>query len=270
MRPIIKPSLGDSTFAIPPSALLLQSFGEYCSVSEQPLPSNHYVWHKRLGVDRSAPVSRTYWANLLLLCENSFLAQVGKAVPLTLLYPDETPLTFSFYGPSPFKYTLQPVETTAVDENGESVGRPIKSDEVIVSGTTVEAEETIAFFALNSQFFDARLSRFTIPVHAHRIGFDRRVRQRTKAWQMAVAFARDLSKVSADGSADFRTHLLEQGRALAAATGYWSTWASALLHEQVATTTVTELLLPVPPSTPWHVGPGFHNPFPGTNPSVAP
>jgi hypothetical protein len=271
MRPIVKPGLPDPAFAIPPSALLLQTFGEYCSVSEQPLPENHHVWHKALGVEHLGPVSPTDWPHLLLLSENSFLAQLGKAVPPNLLYPDDPPLTFSFVEQSPFKYSLEWVDTTYLDENGEQVGEGTKSQEVIVSGpNSDEAEATIAFFALNSQFFDARTFKFTIPLHAYRIGFDRRVKQRTKVWKMAVEFAHGSSDRFPIPLEHAPRQAFDQARGLAAATGYWSTWASALLHERVDRRAIAALLLPPRPPLPWEAGPGFHNPYPNTNPAVIP
>src|SRR6185312_5356170 len=232
MRPIVKPDLPDAYFAIPPSALLLQSFGEYCCVSEQPLSSNHYVWHKRLAVEHSAPVSRTYWQNLLLLCENSYFAQMGKQLPPNLLFPDESPLTFLFTGSSPFLYELRSVGVIIVDDDGRELSSS-KSELVIVEGTNEEAEETIRFFALNSQFYNHQNDTLTIPIHALLSGYDRRVQQRTRAWQLAVDFARALreSEISDRLPAE-PPPLILQGRKLAAATGYWSTWASALDEQE--------------------------------------
>ena len=268
MRPILKPPLADALFAIPPSDLLLQSFGEYCSVSEQPLPSRHYVWHKRLGIDMSAPVAQSYWKDLLLLSENSFLAQLGKPLP-ALLFPDESQrLTYSFDGRGPLSYQLQTVLVIIQDEQGQRVWQD-KKDAVIVSGDNEEAQATIEYFALNTQFYHAADATFLIPQQAQRTGFDRRVAQRTQAWHHAAAFAEAWREtLERAGEDEGERALIGQAQRLAAATGYWSTWASSLAHHQVSAAVIREILLR--PQTHWEVGPGPHNPYPGTNPRVAP
>ena len=170
MRPILKPKLPDALFAIPPSHLLLQSFGEYCSVSEQPLPSRHHVWHKRLGVELASPVPQADWNDLLLLSENTFLAQLGKPLPLWLLFPDEEhDLTFSFTGISPFRYQLTPVTVILTDEQGNTVSRD-KDKVVIVNGDNSEAADTLEYFALTTQFYITSDATFVIPLQARQVG----------------------------------------------------------------------------------------------------
>jgi hypothetical protein len=267
VRPILKYRLPDALFAIPPSDLLLQTFGEYCSVSEQPLPSQHFVWHKRLAIEVAALVSQTDWRDLLLLSENSFLAQLGK-LPQPLLFPDES-LSFSFDGQGPIEYKLKPVEWVFRDEDGKEVARE-KGDAVIAFGRTDVATATIEYFALNTQFYHPGDASFFIPLSARRSGFDRRVQQRTAAWHVATKFAEAwLQTVDQLGT---NRELIEsaaaQGSRLAAATGYWSTWASALAWQKVPPEHIRNILLPKP--LPWEAGPGPHNPFPGTNPRVAP
>jgi hypothetical protein len=271
MRPILKPKLPDSLFAVPPSHLLLQSFGEYCSVSEQPLPSRHHVWHKRLGVEMSAPAPQAYWNDLLLLSENSFLAQLGKPPLPWLRFPDnEYELTFSFTGASQFRYELTPVVVIVRDSQGNNVSQN-KDKVVIVSGNNSEANDTIEYFALNSQFYIASDFTFVIPLQARRTAFERRVTQRTQAWHTAVEFAQAWRGTldTAREDVNVQQMLIGQGRRLAAATGYWSTWASALLHEQLPVTTIRDILLsPFGHQVDWGRGPGPHNPYPGTNAQV--
>ena len=264
MRPIVKPKLIDALFAIPPSDLLLQSFGEYCSVSEQPLPSRHFVWHKQLAVEVLSPVPPSQWHDLLLLSENSYLAQLGRQ-PQTLLYPDDIQnMTFTLDGRSPLRYQLQQATVIVLDEQGTTLSN---TDPylVIVSGENEAANATIDYFALNTQFYDSANSTFIIPQRALRLGFDRRVAQRTHAWKIAAGFADAWQNVSKNR--DEQRMLVQQARRLAAATGYWSTWASALLEYQIPTPTIREILLS-PPSS-WEIGPGPHNPYPGTNPRIA-
>src|SRR5579862_3510501 len=133
MRPVIKPTLPDSAFAASASAVLMQNFGEYCSVTEEPIPAEHRVWHKISGAEILGPIDPWEWANVLLVSENAFLSQLGK-VPQALAYPDDD-VTFSLTQPSPFLYKLETVTVVKEVEEGRW-DTPTSEELVIVKGTT--------------------------------------------------------------------------------------------------------------------------------------
>ncbi|MBA2116091.1 hypothetical protein HOV93_32800 [Planctomycetes bacterium FF15] len=218
-------------------------------------------------VEVSGTVSPSYWDDLLLLSENSYLAQLGKRQQ-EMQFPDDIQkLSYTLDHRSPLHYQLQRVTVIVVDEQGTQ----LSSDDpllVIVSGRTDAANTTIDYFSLNTQFYDASNTTFTIPLQAVRTGFDRRVSQRTHVWKIAVEFAEQWIKSQDDRkNQDDQQILLQQVRRLAAATGYWSTWAAAMMENQVPTTIISDILLS--PSSLWELGPGPHNPYPGTNPRIA-
>jgi hypothetical protein len=272
MRPITKPTLPDHAFGSPVSALLMQCFGEYCSVSEQPIPSANYAWSKAYRAEVTGRIARSGWNDVLLLSENSFIAQLGKTAAQLLFPDDPQQLTFNLAGPTPFVYELQTVTFVTVDKANREERR--KGEAVIVKGQTDVATATIDYFDLNTQFFNAADNVFRIPLDVYLSGFDRRVMQRTEAWRIAAEYGAAIL--------DHRIVLpdeeqlgpqIAQGQRLVAATGYWSTWAACLHGMGVGMTILRRLLLPftqVATQIPWVIGPGPHNPYPGTNPKCIP
>lgn len=272
MRPITKPSLPDHAFGSPVDALLMQCFGEYCSVSEQPIPSANHAWSKRYRNEVTGRIARSEWSDVLLLSENSFIAQIGKTATRLLFPDDPSTLTFNLDGPTPFIYELQRVTFVIVDESNRE--ERSKGEAVIVKGKNEAARATIDYFDLNTQFFNAADNLFRIPLDVHLSGFDRRVTQRTEAWHIARGFgAGILDHRAVLPDEEFLGPQIAQAQRLVAATGYWSTWAACLHEMGVNMTILRRLLLPftqAPTPIPWETGPGPHNPYPGTNPACIP
>jgi hypothetical protein len=272
MRPITKPSLPDHAFGSPVSALLMQCFGEYCSVSEQPIPSANYAWSKGNRAEVTGRIARSEWHDVLLLSENSFIAQIGKTAAQLLFPDDPQPLTFNLDGPTPFIYELQGVTFVIVDEANREKRSTGKA--VIVKGKTEAAIATIDYFDLNTQFFNAADNVFRVPLDVYLSGFDRRVTQRTQAWQIAADYGTAiLNHRMVLPDEEQLGPQIAQGQRLVAATGYWSTWASCLHAMGVDMTILRRLLLPFTQAgtlLPWEIGPGPHNPYPGTNPHCIP
>ena len=178
-------------------------------------------------------------------------------------------LTYEFYGKGPINYKLQGVTVIIQGDNGEEMSKQ-NGKEVIAVGTSDEAVATIDFFALNTQFYIPQDSTFLIPRRAFQSAFDRRIQQRTAAWHIATEFGRMIRESQGEfgENEEVMAPIVAQGRRLVAATGYWSTWASALEAFQLPVRYIRDVLVSKPAQ--WDVGPGPHNPYPGTNPRVAP
>jgi hypothetical protein len=268
MRPIKKPPLPDHAFGTSASALLLQTLGEYCSVCEEPIPDVHHVWHKRLGVEVRGAIEPGEWVNVLLLSHNAFLSQLGK-LPNGLLFPDDH-ITYIGMQASPFRYEKKLATEHFTADDNVTILETRKTEFVIVVGRTQQATDTIEFFKLNSAFYDASTSTVKIARSVYHACFDRRLQQRTAAWDEAESVATALLSISGNAPEDEETReaIVRQGRRVAAATGFWSTWAAALAMRGVDSKRIRSMLLP--PALPWERGPGPHNPFPGTNQRALP
>ncbi|OAI60796.1 membrane protein [Ralstonia solanacearum] len=228
MRPLVRPVLPAAAAAMhAPSGLLMNAFGHFCAFCERPLLDESWVWDARTGrcVD-DAPGSAADWAHLYLLDRNCYEAQLAASPvdPAALLLPDQ-PGAFDPSRPdSPLAYTLQRLTRVLTDEAGRHTGPAEAIDRVVVTGKTPPARATIDYFALNTAYYRADTQSLEIPEEAFLQLADRRMDQRTLAWQRAanVAAKMPLAPRAALGYA-----LAEQLRLLVGAMGFWSSCVSA-------------------------------------------
>ncbi len=279
MRPVLKTHLPDWAFGLPADVLLMHAVGEYCSFCERPLTAESWVWHKREGTDvlvadweevmgetlircGAQPIERSDWSNVLLLDVNCYLAQRGrKGVTPRGLMPDEEPVCFRLDGDSPITYDLRDVMVVVTD-GGDRVIEESIVPLVIADGHDEAASATIAHFQLNSRYFDPDRMEYRISQSDALSAADRRVQQRTEVWKMATRLA-DI--ISMAGS---RRRGIEHGAHRERPTHHRrGRFLVDLGHRPVEANRrrsyVARRLL-LPPGLDWTVGPGPHNPFPGT------
>ncbi|MEF9387944.1 hypothetical protein V4890_20295 [Ralstonia solanacearum species complex bacterium KE056] len=210
-----------------PSGLLMNAFGHFCAFCERPLLDESWVWDARIGrcVD-DAPGSAADWTHLYLLDRNCYEAQLAAAPvdPATLLLPDQ-PGAFDPSRPdSPLAYTLHRLTRVLTDETGRHTGPAEAIDCVVVTGRTPQAHATIDHFALNTAYYRADTQLLAIPEEAFLQLADRRMEQRTLAWQRAADVAGKMRQVP---RAALGYALAEQLRLLVGAMGFWSSCVSA-------------------------------------------
>jgi hypothetical protein len=228
------------------AALLMQSIGAYCSLSEQPLPLENWLLDTRDGsVHREeAPGAPSM---TLLLChgcrdahqlpeitiehalsamERSMRGPAHQRAPgpdgatAHLLLPNRD-VTFRTGPESPFVYALEPVEIILTGKEGEPLERG-SGERVIVRARSGAAQATLDRFALNTRFFDARNNTFSVPREIFLSNYDRRVEQRTQVWRHAGELARHFR----DLPAALRAPFAGQVRRTAVAAGFWSVWVT--------------------------------------------
>ena len=280
MRPVLKAHLPDWAFGLPADVLLMHAVGEYCSFCERPLTAETWVWHKRAGTDpvvalwemflgetlirrEAGRIDRSQWRNVLLLDVNCYVAQRDRerVSPKGFLMPDEEPVCFRLDGDSPVTYDLRDVRVVVTDA-GDNVLEESVVPLVIANGHDEAANATIAHFQLNSRYFNPDRAEYRIPRSDSLSAVDRRVQQRTEVWKMATRLA-DIISMAGSREVGSINVPIENARLTIAAAGFWSTWATVLWKRTGGDRTLLRRLL-LPPGLDWTVGPGPHNPFPGT------
>lgn len=210
-----------------PSGLLMNAFGHFCAFCERPLLDESWVWDARTGrcVD-DAPGSAADWTHLYLLDRNCYEAQLAAPPvdPATLLLPDQAGAFDPSRPDSPLAYTLQRLTRVLTDETGRHTGPAESIACVIVTGKTPQARATIDHFALNTAYYRADSQLLAIPEKAFLQLADRRMEQRTLAWQRAADVA---GKMRQAPRAALGYALAEQLRLLVGAMGFWSSCVSA-------------------------------------------
>lgn len=236
MRPLSRPFLSAQAAALhSPHALLMNALGHFCAFCERPLLAESWVWNARTGeILDETPIDPSDWEELYLLDHNCCEAQRHSAITdfSTLLLPNR-PDAFNPLNPdSPITYSMERLTRVIIDEEGNEVGPPESIDRVVVSGRTGAARATIAHFALNTAYYRKEEKRLVIPQVDFLSLEDRRMDQRTQAWERTVEIAR---KVSLGNRGEISDALKEQLRLLVGAMGYWSscvTAASQVLDER--------------------------------------
>ena len=265
MRPLLRPAIPAERLSSRTAyALLLNVFGPYCALSEEPLYDVASVWDKSSNTEFKAtqpPVK--HWNDLLLFSPGVCEAwRRHHDVEITnLMLPDQE-RTFQLEN-SPFVYELEKVNRLVVDED-DTVSESGAEEIVIVRGTNLRANTTIETFSLNSEYFTMETNELRIPREDYYSRQDALLRNRTVAWQRASAAAEQVAGLSGAN----RRLLVAQVQMSAAATGHWSVWATVLwnrlkdgafigqvLGGQTQDQTDRDL-----------IGFGPHNEFPGTAP----
>jgi glycerophosphoryl diester phosphodiesterase len=279
MRPLTKIKPPASQFTHDIHNVMISALGDFCNICERKLYDVALVWNRKNGALEFGVVSGRQWKELLILCHNCADNYAKDKKDATqLLLPDEA-LTFTLNNSSPFVYELKKTTTHYTDENG-SIIEEAQGESVIVSGNTPEAQATIQAFALNTPYYNDSAAAFTIPMVMYLSLEDRRVEERTKAWNNASAIAAVLKQFSTDDALQTQALIINIRHQLLA-TGFWSTWITALSASGLSLDTIKAVLgiepAPGPSAKKIAVkkvskkiqsdtkGPGNHNPMPGTN-----
>jgi len=279
MRPLMHPSLklaqkGKRAM----TAIALQAFGPFCAISERGLPAAFVLWNaqKHQSIDVASVVDKQ-WPECILIDQTTFNIIEHKTLPDNLLLPHKD-LTFTLEN-SPLQYELTSVELVLLNEEHPDLTETQQQDLVIVSGNTKQAKQSIDFFALNGEGFNAENNRLTINQLDYLSMTDHRIFERTEVWQRASQIINNIK--AAGDNAELRQLVADQAKLIVSNSGYWSVWAtllwqafenkdflariltqspdeSAILKE--AYTDLQEDLITELP------GHGPHNGFPGTRP----
>lgn len=246
-------------------ALLMNVFGPYCAISEEPLYDIAYVWNKATNSEFlvGQPPAED-WDNLLLLSPTTREAwkRHHYRPPSELMIPDEQ-TTFQLED-SPLVYSLETVNLVLTDENDVPLPSPRNYQAVIVSGTTEEARATIETFSLNTEYFDAEGKELRIPLEEFLSREAAILETRTVAWRRATAAADQIAALDRLG----RRALVAQLQMSAAATGHWSVWATVLWSRFEDLDLLSSILSGRSEAEKDGdlIGFGPHNEFPGTKP----
>lgn len=276
MRPLLK-TAPDHLFTIYRApALLMQTTGEYCHLCESRLPDLAHATDKRNGTTLEGYSSPALWPHLLLLCDACYKAQQQSALHpvsgITLLYPDEQ-LTFAVNTEkSPFVYEKSTVMQTLLDADGKPVSGPKATEMVLVKGTSDNARATIRYFQLNTAYYNEATGSFNIPVADQPAGLDIRVHQRMEVWNLVNDYIRRYQELL-EVDRKMSGLMLQQGRLLAASSGFWSVWATLLWQATGNRDVAASVLLPVAAHDGRYAAlatasPNTDQTYPGTHPDV--
>ncbi len=228
MRPLSRPFLSAQAAGLhSPHALLMNALGHFCAFCERPLLAESWVWNARTGeILDEAPVDPSDWEDLYLLDHNCCEAQRHSAITdlSTLLLPNRPEAFNPLASNSPITYAMERLTRVIIDEEGKEVGPPESIDRVVVNGHTHAARATVAHFALNTAYYRPGEKRLVIPQVDFLSLEDRRMDQRTQAWERTVEIAR---KVSLGNREEISDALKNQLRLLVGAMGYWSSCVTA-------------------------------------------
>lgn len=272
MRPLNRPPmLSAKAQTEPAAALLMHAFGPYCAFSEEPLFDVVGVWNRTGGesADPTMPPGGD-WNDVLLVSPTTLIAAQGLAAGNVgaMLAPDVDE-TFALDA-SPFVYAFAPVTLILLDDEGRAADDGKVCDMAIVTGTTAAARATIDTFALNGRYAAAD-GTMRMPASAYLAREDNRPFLRTEVWLRAEQVADQIAAIDAA----MRPMLLEQVRMLAAASGFWSVWATVLWNRFGDHSMLAAVLLPHRPAARDAAGAamlagsavlqgGLHLAFPGT------
>jgi|SRR5579864_2017064 len=266
MRPLLRPTIPTERLSARPAyALLLNVFGPYCALSEEPLYDVASVWDKSSNAEfkgTQPPLKR--WNDLLLLSPSVCDAwRRHHDVDVTnLMLPDEE-RTFQLED-SPFVYELEKANRLVLDEDDKICPESGTEEIVIVRGTNPKAEATIETFSLNSEYFNMETNELRIPREDYYSRQDALLRNRTIAWQRASVAAEQIAGLFGAS----RRLLTAQLQMSAAATGHWSVWATVLWNRLRDGAFIGQLLGGQTQGQTDQdlIGFGPHNEFPGTAP----
>jgi len=231
MRPLVKTVHPKEAQTQSAYGLLMNAFGPYCAISEEPLYDVAYVWDKATNAEMPAskPPSEN-WGNLLLLSPATYEAwRRHHPQPSSELLLPDTDTTFRLED-SPFVYSLGTVNVIYTDDMDRQLSESGAELLVTVGGTTAKARATIATFSLNTEYFDPDRKQLRIPRDEYLLRQDVIIRSRTVAWRRASAAVDQIEAVRPEQ----RRSLVRQLQISAAATGHWSVWATVLwdrLHD---------------------------------------
>jgi hypothetical protein len=257
MRPLLKTVPPKEVQTQSAYGLLINTFGPYCAISEEPLYDVAYVWDKAANAEFPAnqPPSEN-WKNLLLLSPATYEAwRRHHPQPSSELLLPDADITFQLED-SPFVYSLEPISVIYIDDLDRQLKQSGIEEFAIIRGTTAKAQATIETFSLNTEYFDSEKKELRIPWDQYLSRQDVILRSRTVAWRRATAAAAQIDAVRPEQ----RRSLLRQLQISAVATGHWSVWATVLwdrLHDP-------DFVSPVLGNRAGLLGVGPYNEFPST------
>jgi len=244
-------------------ALLLNVFGPYCAISEEPLYDVAYVWNRTTNSEfpfNQAPAER--WSDLLLLSPATCEAwrRHHDRPSSQLMIPDQE-ITFQLDN-SPISYSLETVNVVLIDNNDEIVPTAKSEKLVIAQGNNERARATIDTFSLNTEYFNPATKELRLPAEEYLSRRDAPLRSRTVAWKRATDAAEQIAGLR---GAD-RRPLVPQLQISAAATGHWSVWATVLWNRLEDRELLFSVLGGRPSAQDYEdlVSRGPYNEFPGT------
>lgn len=275
MRPLNSIQPSKSQFKHPIDALLLMNMGECCSMCERPLLADSLVWDRKEQELISGKIEHSDWNNMLLLCHNcgQEIEKNGKQDMGMdkLLYPDRH-LSFSLSENSPFRYSLEEIESIIVNDKKQIVGNSVLKKVVLIRGNSDEANQTIDKFQLNSHYYNPEKNILITPEDEDNQNLDRRLDLRTQAWHRAENFLELFEKADNTILKDALTTNL---RNTISHSGFWSVWVTLFwqkfqdkqmmreLFAQNVESKSSRTILKSDPSK--QVGQGPHNHFQGLN-----
>jgi len=226
MRPLIHPPIqiitkGKRAMA----AVALQAFGPFCAISERALPGAYVLWNAQAhrAIDVTSAVDEQ-WQECILIDQTTFNIIQHKDRPDDLLLPHKD-ITFAVQN-SPFQYELTSIEIVLLNDENPDLTETKKQNLVIVSAITPQAQQSIDFFALNGEGFDAEKNRLTIKQLDYLSMTDHRIFERTETWQRASQIIDSIKTV--DGNADLHPLVVNQTKLMVSNSGFWSVWATLL------------------------------------------
>ena len=268
MRPLLYPELPTQVrknWSL--GAALLQGLGPFCAISERPLPDVMLAWHGGRGQAFADTVAIPVdWTEYLPIAPE--LTPLSDLSELSALALPNRDLTFSL-GERLFDYALEEVDLFLTDDAGNTEAQ--KRDLVVVSGRTDAARRTVEAFRLNGAGYDGASHQLTMSKRTYLTMEDHLIFRRTEAWNRAEEVAKHLVEHDAPDL------LVAQARLVAAATGYWSCWATVMQKLELPLSAIAVILGEVPPATSgltgvaekagsFEAGHGPHHTFPGTDP----
>ncbi|SDQ73150.1 hypothetical protein SAMN05216487_3558 [Pseudomonas sp. UC 17F4] len=273
MRPLVRPLLPNRLRQAPAARLLLSAFGNFCSFCERPLLDDVWVWNARTGACVEGDnCSAQDWEHLYLLDHDCHQAQQQadqQELPLLML-PTESLVSYPHGANYPLSYSFQSIQRVLLDEdNSEYEREPIGA--VLISTTHYRAQATVRYFALNTSYINADANELRIPGLDYLSLLDRRLDQRTDAWNFTQEAA---MRINESQTQAVREAGLQQLRLLVGTVGFWSTCRTAagtiLPYEQLQQVfdpiPLGQLAITVQPLEhhAGFLGNGPHQPFPGT------
>jgi hypothetical protein len=208
---------------------LVGRLGEYCSYCEIPLGVNLAVEHKQPKAD--SKVDAGDWDNLLLACTNCNSRKSSKgatdrksdkgadkdSIESWAMFPDN-----KNYRRSYLKYSKQKRSKAQLRAAGLLAEKPLADDKEEFERVWVEPNGTSLYAdRLKEMIKVVGLNAFRVDEVDPKAS-DRRVRNRTIAWDRAT----DLAAVLKKTDTLWRPIILAQIRETAVATGFWSVWVT--------------------------------------------
>ena len=237
MRPLINIPPDNKQFKYPVDALLMASMGECCAMCERPIMAENLVLNRQNFELISGKVASDQWDQMLLLCHNCGLNAKENDIDKTkkLVFPDKA-ITFQLGSKSIFQYTLESIDTFILNEENQALEKGNPREVVLIKGNTEAAKNTIAFFQLNSNYYNPEELILIIPQNEDYHNIDRRLDLRTRAWKRAQNMLELFLQAEHE---EVKSAMIINIRNSIRHGGFWSIWLSAF-KEHIADKKVLE------------------------------